>query len=48
LIEEETNLGAMIEAALRQNAREDEEAAAHDDDIVDDVEVNLDDIEKSI
>ena len=48
LIEEETNLGAMIEAALRQNAREDEEAAAHDDDIVDDVEINLDDIEKSI
>lgn len=48
LIEEETNLGAMIEAALRQNAREDEEAAAHDDDIVDDVEINLDDIEKTI
>ena len=49
LIEEETNLSSMVEAALRQNAKEDEDADNNTElDIVDDDEVNLDELERSL
>lgn len=49
LIEEETNLSNMIEAALKQNAKEDQEAKENDEDtIVDEEEVSIEDVEKTI
>ena len=49
LIEEETNLSNMVEIALKQIQKEDEEAENNDElDIVDDDVIDLDDIEKSL
>jgi hypothetical protein len=49
LIEEETNLSNMIEAALKQNAKEDQEASENNElDIVDNEEINLDEVEESL
>ena len=49
LIEEETNLRNMIEAALKQNAKEDQEASENNElDIVDNEEINLDEVEESL
>jgi hypothetical protein len=49
LIEEETNLTIMVEKALREIEKEDTETDnSLDLDIVDDVEVDLDDLEKEI
>ena len=49
LIEEETNLSSMIELALKQNAREDEDSSNNtESDIVDDVELDIEDLEKQI
>lgn len=49
LVEKETNLTALIEQAIKQNLKEDEDAkksAEHD--IIDDADFNLDQIEKEI
>lgn len=49
LVEKETNLTALIEQAIKQNFKEDEDAeksAEHD--IIDDADFNLDQIEKEI
>ena len=49
LIEEETNLSNMIEMALKQNAKEDEDEKNQlDDDIVDDADLTIEDLEKSL
>ena len=49
LIERETNLGNMIDQALKQNAKEDEQAKENvEDTIVDDVDMSIEDIEKSL
>ena len=49
LIEGETNLTLMVEKALRENAKEDADAAANNEDtIIDDVDISLEDLEKSI
>ena len=49
LIEEETNLSNLVEQALKQIQKEDEDAENNQEtDIVDDLEVNLDDIERSL
>ena len=49
LIEEETNLSNMIEAALKQNAKEDQEASESNElDIVDNEEINLEEVEESL
>lgn len=49
LIEEETNLSNMIELALKQNAKEDQENTGIEDDIVDeDSLISLDDIEEEL
>ena len=49
LIEEETNLSNMVEIALKQIQKEDEEAQNNDElDIVDDDIIDLEDIEKSL
>ena len=49
LIEEETNLSNMIELALKQNAKEDQENTGIEDDIIDeDSLINLDDIEEEL
>ena len=49
LIEEETNLSNMIEMALKQNAKEDEDEKNQlDDDIVDDADLSIEDLEKSL
>ena len=49
LIEEETNLSNMIELALKQNAKEDQENTGIEDDIVDeDSLIDLDDIEHEL
>lgn len=50
LIEEETNLSNMIELALKQNAKEDQEAEnSSDNDIIDeDSLINLEDIEEEL
>ena len=49
LIEEETNLSNMIETALKQNAKEDEDEKNQlDDDIVDDADLTIEDLEKSL
>jgi hypothetical protein len=49
LIEEETNLSNMVELALKQIQKEDEEAENNDEfDIVDDDEVNIEELEKEL
>ena len=49
LIERETNLGNMIDQALKQNAKEDEQAKENvEDTIVDDVDMSIEDIEKTL
>ena len=49
LIEEETNLSNMIEMALKQNAKEDEDEKNQlDDDIVDDADLSIEELEKSL
>jgi hypothetical protein len=49
LIEEETNLGSMIESALKSNQKEDEQAAqSTETDIVDMEDLSLEDIEKQV
>ena len=49
LIEEETNLSNMIETALKQNAKEDEDEKNQlDDDIVDDADLSIEELEKSL
>ena len=49
LIEEETNLSNMVELALKQIQKEDEEAENNDElEIVDDDIIDLEDIEKTL
>ena len=49
LIEEETNLGDMIEAAMRQNAKEDEESKKSlEDTIIDDADMSFEDLERTL
>ena len=49
LIEEETNLSNMIEMALKQNAKEDEDEKNQlDDDIVDDADLSIEELEKTL
>ena len=49
LIEEETNLTLMVEKALRDNAKEDDDNAANtEDEIIDDLELDLDSLEKVV
>lgn len=49
LIEEETNLSTLVEKAVRDNNREDEENANNTElDIVDDAELSIEELEKSI
>ena len=49
LIERETNLGALIEQAIKQNAQEDENAKENADaDIIDDADFSMDQIEKEL
>lgn len=49
LIEKETNLTSLMEQAIRQNAKEDEEAKENDEDlIIDDTDGSIEDIEKSL
>ena len=49
LIEEETNLSDMIEMALKQNAKEDEDAKANEEfDIIDDDDLAYEDLERNV
>jgi replicative DNA helicase len=49
LIEEETNLSNMIEQAIKQNAKEDEDASKNtESDIVDDADMSIEDLEKTL
>ena len=49
LIEEETNLSLMVEKAIRENEKEDiENSKNNESDIIDDLDISLEDIEKSI
>ena len=49
LIEDETNISAMVEKALRENAKEDEEKAKNaESDIVDDADLSIEELEKTI
>lgn len=49
LIEGEADLGNLIEMAIKQNAKEDEERKKADNlDIIDDEDVSIDDIEKTV
>lgn len=48
LIEGETDLSNLIEAAIKQNAKEDEDAKNNDAEIVDDIDASIEDIEKSL
>lgn len=48
LIEGEADLGNLIEIALKQNAKEDEDAKNMKDDIVDEDDVSIEDIEKEL
>ena len=49
LIERETNLGALIEQAIKQNAQEDENAKeSANGDIIDDADFSMDKIEKEL
>lgn len=49
LIENETNISNMVEKALRENAKEDEERAKNNEsDIVDDADLSIEDLERTI
>lgn len=49
LVEEETNLSIMVEKALREIDKEDKADAENDEsDIVDDIDIDLDELEKTI
>ena len=49
LIEDETNISTMVEKALRENAKEDEEKAKNaESDIVDDADLSIEELEKSL
>ena len=49
LIEDETNISTMVEKALRENAKEDEEKAKNaENDIVDDADLSIEELEKTI
>jgi hypothetical protein len=49
LIEEETNLSLMVEKAIRENEKEDmENSKKNESDIVDDIDLSLEEIEKTI
>lgn len=49
LIEGETNLSNLVEIAIAQNAKEDKDAKENQEfDIVDDIDLTIDDIEKSL
>ena len=49
LIEEETNISTMVEKALRENAKEDEEDAKNNEsDIIDEADLSIDDLEKTL
>lgn len=48
LIEGEADLGNLIEIALKQNAKEDEDSKNMNDDIVDEVDASIEDIEKEL
>ena len=49
LIEEETNLAVMVEKALRENAKEDEDSKINDElDVIDEDNMSLEDIEKTL
>lgn len=49
LIEDETNISTMVEKALRENAKEDEEKAKNaESDIVDDADLSIEDLERTI
>lgn len=49
LIEDETNISTMVEKALRENAKEDEEKAKNvESDIVDDADLTIEELEKTI
>ena len=49
LIEEETNLPIMVEKALREIEKEDQDRANNDEnDIIDDIDLSLEDLEKEI
>lgn len=49
LIEEETNLSSMIEQALKQNAKEDQDAANNtEDSIIDDADLSIEELEKTL
>ena len=49
LIERETNLGALIEQAIKQNAQEDENAKENANaDIIDDADFSMDRMEKEL
>ena len=48
LIEDETNISTMVEKALRENAKEDEEKAKNaESDIVDDADLSIEELEKT-
>lgn len=49
LIEDETNISTMVEKALRENAKEDEEKAKNvESDIVDDADLSIEELERTI
>ena len=49
LIEDETNISTMVEKALRENAKEDEEKSKNvESDIVDDADLSIEELEKTI
>lgn len=49
LIEDETNISTMVEKALRENAKEDEEKAKNaESDIIDDADLSIEELEKTI
>ena len=49
LIEEETNISTMVEKALRENAKEDEEDAKNNEsDIIDEADLSIEDLEKNL
>ena len=49
LIQEETNLNILLETAIRQNQKEDEEAANNkENEIIDDTDLSLEELEKTI
>ena len=48
LIDQETNLSALVEAAIKQNMKEDEEDVEDSDEIIFDDELDVDEIEKQL